>query len=126
MPFGYPATRTKADAWIRRYGMIAVLRRVAASGSYSDRQCWVMFQQWSPSERLGKLINPVDRKVVMSPLAPDGSTLVPPDQEQDVLVTYVQPYVAPGVVNEFLRIVEPPGQLDPAGLVVYWTLTVRG
>lgn len=106
--------------------MIAVLRRVAVNGAFTDRQCLVMFQAWNPAERLGKLINPVDRKVVMSPLAPDGSVLVPPDQEQDVLVIFQQPLATPPVVSEFLRIVEPPGQLQPAGVVIYWTLTARG
>lgn len=127
MPFGYPATQAKANALIMRFGCIAVLRRVGlGSPAVTDRQCWMMYQPITPGERLGKLINPVDRKVLLSALAPDGSVLVPPDQEQDVLVTFVQPYVAPGTVDEFLRIVEPPGRLAPANIVVYWTLMVRG
>jgi hypothetical protein len=117
--FGYVNSQRKADGMLRKYGMLAVLRR----SSMPDRQCIVFEDRFTPMERVGKMINPVDRKMLMSPLAPDGTQLnPPPDQEEDWLVTLV-----PGTIieNEILRIIEPPERLAPGGVVLYWTLAVR-
>jgi len=112
MTFAYTATQIKADAMIRKYGMTAVLRRVGSP----DRQCTVFEDRFSPMERVGKMINPIDRKMLVSPLAPDGTQLTPaPDHEVDVLVT----------ATETLRLIEPAERLAPAGVVLYWTLAVR-
>jgi hypothetical protein len=117
--FGYVNSQRKADGMLKKYGMTAVLRRTGML----DRQCTVYEDRFTPMERIGKMINPVDRKMVMSPLAPNGKPLSPaPDQEEDWLVTFV-----PGTAteNEILRIIEPPERLAPGGVVLYWTLAVR-
>jgi hypothetical protein len=117
--FVYANSQRKADGMIKKYGMTAVLRRVGAP----DRQCTVFEDRFSPLERAGKGLNPVDRKMLMSSLAPDGSQLTPPpDHEVDRLVTFV-----PGTTteSETLRLIEPPERLAPGGVVLYWTLAVR-
>jgi len=45
-----------------------------------------------------------------------------PQDGKDALVTLNQDLTD----NEVLRIVEPPGRLSPAGIVVYWELHVTG
>lgn len=112
---------------IRRYtggGGNALLRRVGAP----DRPCSALVVAFTPMERLGKLINPVDQKATVSALAPDGTLLdPPPDVEVDRLVLLQVPVTAPPVEIETLRIVEPPGKLCPDGSnVILWTLAVRG
>jgi hypothetical protein len=47
---------------------------------------------------------------------------VPPDSEQDKLVT-LDP--ATGAEKETLRIIAPIGKLAPAETVIYWDLQVR-
>jgi hypothetical protein len=126
MPFDYRATQKKADAMIRRHtggGGNALLRRVGAP----DRRVSALVTAFSPMERLGKLINPVDRKVALSALAPDGSVLSPPpDQEVDRLVMLQVPLGTPPVESQTLRIVQPPGEVAPDGsTVVYYDLVVR-
>jgi len=118
--FAYTSSQRKVDGMLKKYGMTAVLRRADAL----DRQCTVFEDRFSPMERIGKAINPVDRKMIVSSLAPDGAPLnPPPDHELDWLVTF-QPGTA--IENETLRIVEPPERLSPGGVVLYWTLAVRG
>lgn len=95
---------------ILKWGVAAVLRR--ASG---DRPCTTAITTFAPMERVGKITNPVDRKALVSALAPDGTVLVPPDFEQDRLV----------VGGEELKIVEPAGQVGSSDVVVFWRLTVR-
>jgi hypothetical protein len=131
MPLGgprvdYTRKRRTADGLIRKYsdgGGNAVLRRVGAP----DRACSVIIQDYSPMERVGKMINPIDRLAIMSALAPDGTVLSPePDQEVDRLVTFKVPLAKPPVEDEVLRIVQPPGKLNPGNVVLYWELQIRG
>ena len=125
--FNYASMRKKADGMIRKYssgGGNAVLRRVGSP----DRLCSCLVVQFGPMERVGKLINPVDRKAIVSALAPDGTELVPgPDHKVDRLVILKTPVASPPVEFETLKIVEPAGELAPDGsTVVYWSLSVRG
>lgn len=114
----YDRLKTSANDMITRWGMKAVLRRVGMS----DRWCTVVITNFSPMERTGQMRNPVDRKVLLSM---DG-LIVPPDQERDRLITFVQPIdLNNPVEDEALKIVEPPGKIAMAGAVVYYRLAVR-
>jgi hypothetical protein len=124
--FDLTRSRLKADGMIRRYtggGGNALLRRVGAP----DRRVSALVTGFNPMERIGRLINPVDRKVALSALAPDGSVLSPPpDQEVDRLVMLQVPIGTPPVESQTLRIVQPPGEVAPDGsTVVYYDLVVR-
>lgn len=114
----YDRFRETSNDMIRQWGMRAVLRR----NGLADRWCYVVITNFSPMERTGSMRNPLDRKVLVSV---EGLT-VPPDQERDRLVTFVQPMdEASPVEDETLKIVEPPGRIDMAGSVVYYRLAVR-
>jgi len=109
----YSRERGIADGMIRKYGALALLRR--ASG---DRSCWAFISDYSPHERVGKMINQTDRKALVSPIGLD----VAPDSEQDNLVT-LNPVT--GVELETLRIISPIGKLAPGEFVIYFELQVR-
>lgn len=109
----YARERNLADGLIRKYGALAILRRTTG-----DRQCWAFISEYSPHERMGKLINQTDRKALVSPI---GLT-IDPDSEQDKLVT-LDP--ATGAEKETLRIIAPLGKLAPGEIVIYWELQVR-
>ena len=113
MPDKYKRFQNTANDMISRWGMDAVLRR--ASG---DRPCKVVITSYSPMERLGQMRNPVDRKVLMSI---EGLS-IPPDQENDRLVTFVKDTTT---VDEVLKIIEPPGKIAMAGETVFYRLSVR-
>jgi len=125
MPVGqinYARSQAVADRMIRKGGMQAVLRRPGMA----DRPCSVLQMEFSPMERMGKLVNPTDRKFIVSTIVPGaGGTLIAPDAEQDALVTFVQPPGSPPVQHEVLRIVAPVGKSALADVVVFWRLTVR-
>lgn len=114
MAADYDRFRATADNMITKYGMAAKLRRGDV-----DRDCTVVITNYSPMERAGQLINLTDRKVLMSAI---GLT-VPPSEEDDVLVTFVQP--AGTVEDEILTIAAPPGRIEMNGTVVMWRLQVR-
>jgi hypothetical protein len=80
--------------------------------------CVAFISDYSPHERMGKVINQTDRKALVSPV---GLTIVP-DSEQDRLVT-LDPVT--GLELETLRIIAPIGKMAPAGVVVYWELQLR-
>ena len=103
-----------AEDMLAKWGMRAVLRR----NGMADRDCTIVITNFSPMERQGSLRNPVDRKVLMSVM---GLT-IPPDQEHDRLVTFVN---GTATVNEVLKIIEPPGKIEMAGEVVMYRLAVR-
>ena len=111
----YGQFKNTASDMIEKWGMRAVLRRVGMA----DRSCTVVITNFTPMERTGQMRNPLDRKVLLSARDLD----VPPDQEKDRLVTFVQPEGT--VEDETLKIVEPPGRIDMAGKVVYYRLAVR-
>lgn len=109
----YQRQRSVADNMIRKYGAPAILRR-----NDGDRGCWAFISDYSPSEKRGQLINPTDRRALISPL----DLTVEPDSEQDRLVT-LDP--ATGAEKETLRIVAPIGKLAPSGIVIYFEAQVR-
>jgi hypothetical protein len=109
----YSAEVRIADRLISKYGAPAVLRR-----NTGDRACVAFISEYSPHERIGKVINQTDRKALVSPV---GLTAAP-DSEQDRLVT-LDPVT--GLELETLRIIAPIGKMAPAGVVVYWELQIR-
>jgi hypothetical protein len=66
------------------------------------------------------LTNPTDRKVIMSAVGLDET---PPDNEQDELVTFVQP--GGTVEDEVLPFTCPVNPVKPAGITVIYEFTVR-
>lgn len=110
------------DRMIRKFGMAAVLRRTVNS-VVVDRACTAAVVDYNPMEARGKLLNPIDRVALIS-----ARGLSPaPDNEKDTLVTFVpqtDPTQAP-VVDQILKLVEPPSRIGPADIPVYWEVKVR-
>lgn len=123
--FDYPAMQKTADDLIKYFGMRAVLRRV--NSSPTDRFVTIAIIEDKPREKPNELANPEDRDVVMSPLDPDTGLVlaIPPDNEQDVLVTFVQPMTNPPIMKEVLRLTATPKQTAPADVNCLWEFTVR-
>jgi hypothetical protein len=121
--FDYVGMQGTADELIKYFGMPAVLRRMTASPT--DRPVMVAIVEYKPHEKPNELANPTDRNAIMSPLDPTtGLPLaVPPDNEQDALVTFVQP--GGTVQDEVLRMTCKPEQTNPAGVNCLWQFTVR-
>jgi hypothetical protein len=120
--FDYAQAITDADDLIKFFGMDAVLRR--AGSSPEDRPCRVAIIDFNPHEKPSDLTNPMDRKVIMSAKNSEVQ-LMPPDNELDILVTFVQPPTNPPTVHEKLPLTCKPKPLAPAGVVVDWEFTVR-
>jgi len=120
--FDYEQAITDADNLIQFFGMDAVLRR--AGSSPEDRPCRIAIIEYTPHEKPSDLANPTDRRVIMSAKNSEVQ-LMPPDNEQDELVTFVQPPTNPPVVNEVLPLTCKPKQTAPAGVTVLWEFTVR-
>lgn len=123
--FNYPGMQGTADELIKYFGMGAVLRRPTLSPT--DRPCTVAIIEFDPREKANELTDPTDRKVVMSPFDPTtGQPLaIPPDNELDALVTFVQPLASPPVENEVLPLTCKPKMTAPAGVNCLWEFTVR-
>lgn len=121
--FNYPAMQGTADELIKYFGMRAVLRSLTATRP--DRPVTVCVIEFTPREKANELTNPTDRKVLMSPLDPvTGLTLaIPPDNEQDALVTFVQP--AGTIQDEVLTMTCKPAMTAPASVNCLWEFTVR-
>jgi hypothetical protein len=121
--FDYTGMQGTADDLIKYFGMPAVLRSI--TGVRPDRPVTVCIVEYKPREKPNELANPTDRNVIMSPLDPTtGLPLaVQPDDEQDVLVTFVQP--GGTVQDEVLRMTCKPEQTNPAGVNCLWQFTVR-
>ena len=117
--FDYDQMTTDADELIDYFGMDAVLRRNGV-----DRPCKVAIVKFNPREKPSELANPIDRKVIMSGRNPEVRSM-PPDNEQDQLVTFVQPPSDPPVVDEILPMTSKPKKTAPAGVTVLWEFTVR-
>ena len=120
-PFNYARQQQVARGMIEKFGVNAVLRRQNAP----DRPCKVVIQEYTAIERIGKMIDPVDRLALVSPFDPTTGLALDPDpsSELDRLVT-----MQPGTTNvedETLRIVAPPGKLAPGNIIDYWELRVR-
>lgn len=120
--FDYIQAIKDADELIQYFGMNAVLRR--AGSSPVDRPCRVAIIDYGPREKPTELVNLIDRKVIMS-AANSEVQLMPPDNEKDQLVTFVQPPTDPPVVHEVLPLTCKPKQTAPAGVIVLWEFTVR-
>lgn len=117
--FDYLDSRATADELIAEFGMKASLRRGA-----TDRVCWIAITDWMPREEATQLVNPTDRKIIISAGLGDVPGM-PPDNEQDKLVTYVQPMANPPVVREVLAFICPVTPISPAGIDVAYLATVR-
>lgn len=117
--FNYVRTRATGDRLVQKFGMKAVLRRAGI-----DRVCYVVLPKYLTREK-NDLANPTDRTVYIAAGLGDVPSM-PPDNEADQLVTFVQPLGTPPVVDEILPFtgasVEP---IRPAGIVVLWTAMVR-
>ncbi len=114
----YSRTRAIADRLLQKFGALAVLRR--ASG---DRNCWTAVIDYKPIERLGKLLDPMDRRALVSAVDPDdGTDLLPPDSEQDrLIVTSPQePFE-----TQTWRILAPVGKYAVGPKVIVYDLQVR-
>jgi hypothetical protein len=121
--FDYVQTQADAEELLQEFGMAAVFRR----SGIVDRPCTVAIIEYDPREKPSDLANPTDRRVIMSPLDPTtGLPLaIPPDNELDQLVTFVQPPTNSPVVNEVLPLTCKPKRTAPAGVTVLWEFTVR-
>jgi hypothetical protein len=119
--FDYKQAQSDADGIIDFFGMIAALRRLGIP----DRPCKVVIVEYNPRDKDTQLSNPVDRHVIISALDPTtGQQLaLPPDNEQDVLVTFVQP--AGLVVDKILMFTSPVKPTAPAGVPAIYECTVR-
>lgn len=123
--FDYPQSIKDADELITYFGMDAVLRREGSSPL--DRPCRVVVIKNNPREKPSELANPVDSKVIMS-ASNSEVKLMPPDNELDKLVTFVQPAPADRSqwVEEKVRpLTCKPEALAPGGITVIWEFTVR-
>lgn len=118
----YTADQQTADDMIVEFGATAILRRE----DFEDRYCVACEIDATPQERIGKLMNAVDRIFLVSVYDPTGALLDPPPQYQrDVLITLV-PETDPSEEDETLKIMAPVGRLAPAVIPVYYELQVRG
>jgi hypothetical protein len=118
--FDYGRSRATADRLIRKFGMQGVLRR--ATTSPTDRPVWVLIVDELPRDQASQLANPTDRNVIMSAVGLDD---MQPDNEQDQLVTFVQPPTNPPVEKEVLPFTCPVKKIAPAGITVLYEFTVR-
>lgn len=116
-PLALDRMRGTLDRQIKRIGVQAVLRSVDG-----DRWCWMFFSQWTPREMMSRLIEPTDRRAIVSAIdLPDA-----PQFGIERLVTFVQPMAMGNPVeDETLQIVDPPRRLDPGGIVLCWDCRVR-
>lgn len=120
--FDYVGMTKDANDLITFFGMDAVLRREGSSPT--DRPCVVAIIEFDPRARPADLANPTDRKVIMS-AANSEVQLMPPDNELDKLVTFVQPPSDPPVVDQILPLTCKPKKTAPAGHTVVWEFTVH-
>lgn len=118
--FDYVGIKLQADALLQEFGMPAVLRR--AGGSPEDRPCVVVVTDFMPRDKAQQLANPTDRRVLISAATPEVQAM-PPDNELDQLVTFVQP--GGTVVDEVLPFASPVKKYAPAGVVVLYEGVVR-
>lgn len=119
--FDYIRSRATGDRLVTKFGMAAKLRR----DGVTDRDCTVCFPEYLSREARAEMSNPTDRQVYIA--AGLGAVPgLPPDNERDQLVTFVQPPTTPPVIDEILPFtgasVKP---IKPAGIVVVWSAMVR-
>lgn len=117
--FDYQTAIADANELVEFFGMNAVLRRGA-----DDRPCRIAMYDYLPRDKAASLANPTDRRVLMS-AANSEVQAMPPDNELDQLVTFVQPLSNPPVEDEILPFTCPVKPLRPAGVTVFYEFTVR-
>jgi hypothetical protein len=120
--FDYVGMRATADDLMKEFGMAAVLRREGSSPV--DRPCIVAMIDFLPRDRSNALANPTDRRVLIAAGTPEVEAM-PPNNELDQLVTFVQPPSDPPVEDEILPFAEPLKLYAPAGVSVLYQGTVR-
>ncbi len=115
--FNYVRSKQVADRLIRRFGQNAVLRRETSSPT--DRVCYLILDP-TPHEASASMTNPTDRRIYMSVV---GLEDMPPDNEQDQLVLFVQP--GGTAEKEVLPFTAPVKVTGPGGIDVLYEFTVR-
>lgn len=120
--FDYEDAIVTAEELIVFFGMDAVLRR--ESSSPTDRPCRVVVISYDPRDKSSSLANPTDRRVIMS-AANEEIRAMPPNNELDQLVTFVQPPADIPVEDEVLPFTCPAKPTAPAGVPVLYEFTVR-
>lgn len=120
--FDYQGAISDADELVKFFGMDAVLRR--ASSSPIDRPCRVVIISYDPRDKASSLTNPTDRRVIMSAANVEVQAM-PPNNELDQLVTFVQPPTDPPVEDEVLPFTCPVKPTAPAGVPVLYEFTVK-
>lgn len=110
--FNYFRIARLASRLIDQFGARCVLRRDSG-----DRDCIAVETDYTPRERQAVIGN-VPRMFLVSV----DKLLVPPDKEQDYLVTFHEDGVTE---NEVLRLASKPGRLAPARTVIYYELAVE-
>lgn len=119
--FNYVKTRATGDRLVKKFGMKASLRRDGV-----DRDCYVVIPEYLSRENPSAMTNPTERQVYIAAGVGAVSGDNEPDNENDQLVTYVQPPRTPPVVEEVLPFtaasVKP---IRPAGITVLWQAMVR-
>jgi hypothetical protein len=116
----YFRTQDEVSRILRRMGAPAVLRRGIGAGA-ADRWCIAFLYRWKPTIQMGGLVDPMERLALISA---HGLT-IPPDNNLDALVTFLQPIGDVAVQDENLRIVAPPARIEPAGVLLAYKLRVR-
>lgn len=89
-----------------------------------DRLCVACVTQYMPKERVGKTIDPEDRKARLSALQPDGVTVLTPDpdRERDSLIVFNPD----GTEQPPYRLKAKPSREEPVpGMTLFWTLQVQ-
>jgi hypothetical protein len=118
------------DGMFKEYGDIAILRMPGGS----DRFCSTMQASFTPMERLGKVSNPADRKMLVSALDPNTGLPLDPEVDQKEMLVTLQlddnglPLLDSGgrpLEDERMRQVAPPDRVGPSRKELYWALTVR-
>ena len=123
-------SRLTWDDMIRFYGDPAILRMPGKG----DRFCSTMQASFTPEERLGRISNPADRKMLISSLDPFTGAVLDDIDEREMLVTIlmdddtglpVKDSNGKLVEDERLRQVAPPDRIGPRRRQLYWSLAVR-
>lgn len=123
-------SRLTWDGMIQEYGEIAILRTPGGG----DRFCSVMQAAFTPEERLGRISNPADRKMLVSALDPFTGLAISDIDEREMLVMLVinpdtgLPFNDPNgkpLEDERLRQVAPADRIGPNRRELYWALAVR-
>jgi hypothetical protein len=132
MPFGglnprfnFARSQSVALNQIDRWGRDGVLRRNGRA-DVPVRACFVSF---SPQERRGRVVDPLDRKALVPATDQNGNAVLEPDPDRDRLIIWqvdqTMQTVMPLTQDENLAIIEKPGRIDPAGTLLFWRLYVR-